>query len=133
MLLLSEDDANPHKNEKLSDLELDHRKVILKGSYDQMRHGAHLIAHKIEEASTDRRTANNIGANLDPEQPNNIRLLYTKEEVGWAIGKGGRVMKDIRKTSGASTWIKEGEEAYPCFDEGGFGGTVYLRHLGKAT
>lgn len=114
--IVSDDDANPHKVENNPEND-DYRKVVMKGTYDQMRLGCQLICQKVEEASTDRRAANNIGANLDPEQPNNVRLLLTKEEVGWAIGKGGRVMKDIRKTSGASTWIKEGEEAYPCFDQ----------------
>ncbi len=107
-----------------------------------------MICQKLEEANTDRRGL--IGANLDPEQPNNIRVLLLREEVGWVIGKvlllrrsaflglnfmrignesstllqfcinsikqGGKVMKDIRKSSGASTWIKEGEEAYVGFD-----------------
>ena len=62
-------------------------------------------------------TGQNIGSGLDPEAPNIIKILLTKEEVSWVIGKGGRVMKDIRRTSGASTWIKEGEDAYPQFDQ----------------
>ena len=101
-------DKDPFPDEKGEE-----RKVLIRGAEEPMRKAVQLIAVKLEEVQTDKRTAT---TNVDPEQPVNIKMMLTKEEVGWCIGKGGHVMKEIRKQSGASTWIKEGEEAYPHFD-----------------
>jgi len=89
------------------------RKFVIRGGEDPTRRASQLLATKLEEIQTDRRSTN---SHLDPETPVNIKIMLTKDEVGWVIGKNGHVMKDIRRQSGASTWIKEGEDAYPHFD-----------------
>ncbi len=112
-------DPSIHFNDKTAGCEEGpHRKVVICGSYDCMRAAAQLVCQHLEEANIRRQEkfVSTAAVALDPEQPNNIRILLSKSEVGWCIGKGGKVMKDIRRTSGASTWIKEGDEAYPHFD-----------------
>eukprot|EP00397_Hematodinium_sp_SG-2012_P022699 GEMP01023537.1.p1 GENE.GEMP01023537.1~~GEMP01023537.1.p1 ORF type:complete len:517 (+),score=130.67 GEMP01023537.1:213-1763(+) len=100
-------DKDPFPDEQGQD-----RKVVIRGGEEPTRKALQMVAVKLEEVQTDKRVA----INLDPEQPVNLKVMLTKDEVGWCIGKGGHVMKEIRRQSGASTWIKEGDEAYPHFD-----------------
>lgn len=90
------------------------RKFVIRGGEDPTRKAMQLLAVKLEETQTDKR----VTSTVDPETPVNLKIMLTKDEVGWCIGKNGHVMKDIRRQSGASTWIKEGQEAYPHFDAG---------------
>ncbi|CAD7952206.1 unnamed protein product [Amoebophrya sp. A120] len=92
-------DEKLHKHEQW-------RKIVIQGSsYEQLRIATQMLTQKLEEAITHKDL--HIGTMLEPESLSRVRLFLSREEVGWIIGKGGKVMKDIRRTSGASTYIHD--------------------------
>jgi len=76
------------------------------GVYDSLRIATQMLVQKLEEATMKPKIHIALHPKC-PEQNSLIRLLIMRDEVGWIIGKGGRVMKDVRRTSGATTWIKD--------------------------